>query len=131
MVAARPTVPAGASGRRTMDGGSADRRLDPAPPAVSAATASGRLTPGCGRTNPLRDPAGYLSSRWSTAVRNLVGVLQPECAFGAQPEWASAVQPNPQRHGAAACVACRATVERSPNCPPHQAQIGPQYMQAK
>jgi hypothetical protein len=79
--------------------------------------------------DPLARPAGNLSTRLSAAPRNLVEVFHPECAFGAQPTWASAL-PAPQRYGAVTRVACRATVEWSPDRPPQQPQLGLQPLRA-
>ena len=141
----RPAVSATtAQGWNRPEGGSSTRVLDPAgnlstqlsagavtstPPAVSAATARGWNRPEGGSPTQVLDPAGNLSTQLSAAPRNLVEVLHPECAFGAQPTWASALQPAPQRHGAVTRVACRASVEWSPDRPLQQLQLGLQPLQ--
>jgi hypothetical protein len=90
---------------------------------------SAHRRPEGGSSTHLLAPAGNLSTRLSAAPRNLVEVFHPECAFGAQPTWASAL-PAPQRYGAVTRVACRATVEWSPDRPPQQPQLGLQPLRA-
>jgi hypothetical protein len=92
----------------------------PRRPAVSAATAHGWNRPEGGSSTQVLDSVGNLGTRLSAPPRNLVEVLHPECAFGAQPTSASALQPAPQRHGAVTRVACRASVEWSPDRPAQQ-----------
>jgi hypothetical protein len=105
------------------------RRRNPGATARASRSASSWNRPEGGSSTQVLDSAGNLSTRLSAAPRNLVAVLHPECAFGAQPTWASAL-PAPQRHGAVTRVACRATVEWSPDRPPQQPRLGLQPMPA-
>jgi hypothetical protein len=106
------------------------RQRNPGATARASRSASSWNRPEGGTSTQVLDSAGNLSTRLSAAPRNLVEVLHPECAFGAQPTWASALQPAPQRHGAVARVACRASVEWSPDRPPQQPQLGLRPMPA-